>query len=1539
MKKRNVWIAALSAFLVLALAVGLWSGGVFAPKGAALSAPAERQTLPADPSAPEAADSETADALPLAATAAEQKPWTPPIQNLVTESIGAPSEEIPAEQLITEPVDVTNPEILEDETVSYDGEHFLVKLAPEADGTVTPALASAGVTALEPMMRLDNGAWFLAYVGENGDVKAAVEAARSAEGVLVAEYDFASQTMASIIDSDTVADCVTDNPKVRDSWQLRTGGLQQAWSYQEHSHLAVAGAGTTVAVIDTGVDVDHKDLAANMWRNVNEVPDNNIDDDGNGYVDDYYGVNVVTGKGSGDDDHGHGTHVAGIIASVNNKEGTVGVAYNAKIMAVKAGQASGYFLQSDIAKAIVYAYENGADVINMSFGGTSASMAVQDALATAYTRCVLVASAGNEGKPNEKTGGIVPTPNYPAAFPYVLGVMSLGEKGVESSFSNWDVKAYSGAEYEVYAPGEGIMSTIPGDRYAAWSGTSMASPYVAAFAAMLRADFPDSSTYPTKFIYGQIAGTGTTIPTCCDPDHHGTHNLPPMCNALNALKELPHPELGVSDYLIYDTESISARNDGDGGVDSGETVALGFTLRNRWGMSKDTMVTVDALSSAGVANPYVTFSTTPDGAGSTSATVNYGSVGTYSEKNCGVVYNDAGAAVGWESPFYLHIDPDCPNDTTLKLNVSVTAGNGLDDSDNNAYTFTDTINITARRGVFLPEVITEDTTLTADNYYILSHNMLVNTGATLTVEPGTQIQFWSPSAQNSSVPEGDAKIVVAGALRLIGTEDAHIRLFPSESFPDYTVNIERSGSGASITMEFCEISNPYHFELITMRSCTVEAALGYAGEYHYTTLSNSTVSPTVKSTTAVDSLFSGVGVVSGDYQGCAFVNCSHNPFSSALSSYADCVFFRDPAQGARMKDSGQIRINDDILVSSGPTVTGTYYDETTGTAYVAVQYAPRKSIQTWNYYFYDAEIARLLGGSMLQVETAAEKAFLQGTGCVFRALMERGSESPYWIADVLGDPLHYTLVPGADLGDVYSYSVLGRAAVTGYTVIGSRSSLWLFETDPMSDYPMMVEIPNADTALSVEEAQAILDGGFDKSFSPAFRNNAILNPVETLDESWWLRALAEGSGSYHVYGLGGIYWGTTDPNLIKKQIWDFSNSATLFDYDPSGFLTEAPENVWPFVSDVEIYNQEGERITTVGNEPLTFRVCFNRDMDTSIDLSVRFGSTEPYADYEIEGAWIDARTWEGSTTLTTLIENGTQVLRITNGKAADEAKELMDDFGRFTFTIDTSAAQAMVMQAAADDNGILLTWYQDDFDTLAGYNVYRSTSEDGFYQRLNSSVIPADVKEFYDDTVEPGQVYYYNFTVVKSDLTESTPSGKVTIMSKDTMAPVMYHTPVYQAFTGSNLIINATVTDNVAVQSVKLYYRQTGAPEWTVIEMNKLNDKYSAVISSALVTTQGLEYYIEAFDGVSHVYRGTADAPYAVIVQEAVDLTDKGDVNGDGRITNLDALMLLQAVNDRLNLDAAQFARADINDNGELEAVEALRILHYVSGKVTSILF
>ena len=178
---------------------------------------------------------------------------------------------------------------------------------------------------------------------------------------------------------------------------------------------------------------------------------------------------------------------------------------------------------SDVRIMAEILHKMGAEVINMSFGGTACSIAVQDALAVAFERCVLVASAGNNGKPNQKADNDPALPNYPAALTYVLGVMSVDETGRESVFTNYDVAAFNSAEYELYAPGENIMSTLPDNKYGLLSGTSMAAPVVSAFAAILRSEYADRDRYPTKFIYGQLTSTSGIYADCLDPKAHGLH--------------------------------------------------------------------------------------------------------------------------------------------------------------------------------------------------------------------------------------------------------------------------------------------------------------------------------------------------------------------------------------------------------------------------------------------------------------------------------------------------------------------------------------------------------------------------------------------------------------------------------------------------------------------------------------------------------------------------------------------------------------------------------------------------------------------------------------------------------------------------------------------------------------------------------------------------------------------------------------------------------------------------------------------------------
>ena len=2396
---------------------------------------------------------------------------------------------------LTIPYDLAFPEEFASDDCLYAGDQIMVKFARGFRGKLNTTLVRAGITGLEKLMDTSTGVWYIASV--TGDVQEVMANVRALDNVVLAEYDYMyAAADTTLIDSDTVAEAVQGNASWQDQWYLRSGNLQKSWDLLRTRGIAAGGdSSVVVAVIDTGVDYTHEDLKDNIWVNTKEIPGNGIDDDGNGYIDDVYGVDLETGRDSGMDDNGHGTHVAGIIAAANNHIGVVGLAYNVKLMPIKAGMASGFFNQSQIAKGILYAYNNGADVINMSFGGSASTIAVQDALETAYTRCVLVAAAGNDAMPNE--GRPITAPTYPAALSYVMGVMSVDIRGVESGFTNYDVAAYSSVEYEVYAPGSQILSTIPGNRYATWSGTSMAAPYVSAMAALLRSAYPDTNTYPTKFIYGQIAATGGRSAICCDPEHHGVHNLPKIVDIYNALTQLPRPEVSAADFLVFDDKSLSDQNNGDGVIDAGETVALAFTLRNRWGAAKDVTLSLDARSQAGIDCPYIRFLTN---------NVNYGNVGTYASIDYGKTKEGTFVTgVDADKSLLVKIADDCPNDYIIALNITVTAKNDLDADDTKVYSSEAKTTINVRRGTILPSIITEDMTLTKDHYYILPNATLIQEGVTVTVEPGTQLQFWTDDPHDAYADTAITYLKVDGTLLCQGTEDEHIRMFPSELMDKYRVELKKGNKGVTklyytdvvnpfldITYaENCEFSQNYRAELLYHRS--LSGGMVGTGQYHgilhadtvkgcafyklggnsswkfmvaapcdscifvdsairlcpldtyskatYTSLditncvfygnnnylneeyggiSNYEISSYMNKSPSVEDVFSdpatgtryavlackgtsnaghfpsaGIlqrlarylggdlacmeteeektfilshlykgettssdsdaydryvyycysGAVENDqvrlygpyfdkYYEKTYVPCYNGGYNSFSYVYAllefsdttvtditlpeseitldtgmtkqllpevapvktalvadlkytsldesvvtvsgtglitpvaaggtlvrvsnpdgsvyrdvavhvaDCVplesltlnedalclpvgtsekltpvlapadttrtgvvyesanenvatvdrdgtvhavsvgtavvtarpamgedfaasvtvtvvqpaesiafaesvyvttmeqtdddlkltiapaaaterdiawessnpdvcemgadgrlikhkngtttlratlvgtglsaelvvCISDEAPSARVEDiqrSGGVyyaRLSDGTLwcwgssymtpqklnfadvddfavdgsdyiyILSGGTlqwymINGTVYSNSfnygkpmTGVKKVTgygsyTHYALKQDGSVWawgdngygqlgdssttyrsqavqvdisekvmdvlgrnNYAVFLTESGNLYGagetfGSTPVQLTAGVSAITEDYGSVSHFTAQKGqtlhrylrssvqrtvtvqgsgqvagiyndfyiqngivfgkttdsrgnddgqlgvgdtathdgyvrmrkitgaqqvwnfsdttyiqtadgfygtgrndnralanlttensavpvriffglqaNEEPFHLeqtnitdgvltdsalvldfsesllkADNFGtialkdgsgemvslrrtlhlDKLTLTSVSGFTDGMSYTLTLpagalqtkfgaaseaveltftyqapapveedsltLGKTVLTGVispesgtkvdlgeikeafklefkcvsnpdasitwtvadntvamvengnlialstgcttvtaaldgtdlaatallyisgddsvtatksvqngaesTVLFSNGALFTLHADGTTqqlftdavdfhwdggalwvktasalycdgklteDLPISVKYTNllsrtsdtvlvgsqtliltADKTLSqgenlsniaisggsasaatsgnqllitpsaplisgtsytvtipensvstyfgapneeitftfiyldtlaadAGEGKTVLASGAvsdneaaaarawtserltagwkafcDKGYDTLFYGNAILNRFTENNVEKWLRITAPSASSYVRYGIGGNYWGTeglsekTKKEAINKQILDFDDYQSMADLNEGTILETIPETVWPVVRSVSLRDANGEAITTVGAGKTTFTVTFNRDMDTEMPLQVRFGSSYPYADFEVAGQWLDSRTWEGSTTMTSLIANGIQYWSIANGRSAEGHLKLYKDWGRFSFNIDTSSALAMTMQAEAADDGVILTWAQDDFDTLAGYNIYRCDREDGQYAKLNTSVIPADVKTFTDTNVTPGQMYYYNFTVVKTDLSESDTSGKISVRAKDTMAPNIYHDGVYSAFTGSKLIISATANDNLQIDKVELFYRVTGTESWRAVTMTAVNDRYSAVIPSSDVTTDGLEYYIRAFDGVNYAYKGTAEQPYAITVSEAVDRSALGDVNGDGQINVLDALMVLQAINDRLNLDAEQFARADLNGDKTLEAVEVLTILQYANGIIGSL--
>jgi hypothetical protein len=238
------------------------------------------------------------------------------------------------------------------------------------------------------------------------------------------------------------------------------------------------GQDVIVAVIDTGVDYNHPDLDANIWVNSNEIADNGIDDDGNGFIDDTKGWDFVNNDNDPMDDDtgaGHGTHVAGTIAAEKNDFGVTGVAYNAKIMPVKVLDAGGFGTWSNVAAGIKYAADNGANVINLSLGG-GYSAEVADAVKYATEKgSVVVMAAGNASSSQ---------PGFPAnlANQWGVAVGAVDNTNKMASFSN---KAGTTTLDYIVAPGANIYSTNPNNQYKSLSGTSMATPHVAGVAALI----------------------------------------------------------------------------------------------------------------------------------------------------------------------------------------------------------------------------------------------------------------------------------------------------------------------------------------------------------------------------------------------------------------------------------------------------------------------------------------------------------------------------------------------------------------------------------------------------------------------------------------------------------------------------------------------------------------------------------------------------------------------------------------------------------------------------------------------------------------------------------------------------------------------------------------------------------------------------------------------------------------------------------------------------------------------------------------------
>jgi thermitase len=354
-----------------------------------------------------------------------------------------------------------------------------------------------------------------------------------------------------------------NDPAIKQAWPLEKADAARAWAISRGSRDII------VAVIDTGADVAHEDLKRNIWVNKGETgkdskgkdkATNGIDDDGNGYADDVNGWNFVSNNPILTDNHGHGTHISGIIgAEAGNKKGISGAAPDVSLMILKyydpkvAGTDN---LKNTIA-AIKYAVKMGAKVINYSGGGTEYSQDEKDAIIEAQKKDILfVAAAGNERANSDKFK------YYPADYGLsnIISVTAIDTTSEVLSSSNWGTETV-----DIAAGGKDVTSTLPGDSYGTMTGTSQATAFVSGAAVLVMAK---RNSYKAEEVKKYILATGTAIESLSAKTRTSR-----MLNFYKALTTLDQG-VGLSGVIAVNKEGQSSEFTSDPNLNKATTGAI-----------------------------------------------------------------------------------------------------------------------------------------------------------------------------------------------------------------------------------------------------------------------------------------------------------------------------------------------------------------------------------------------------------------------------------------------------------------------------------------------------------------------------------------------------------------------------------------------------------------------------------------------------------------------------------------------------------------------------------------------------------------------------------------------------------------------------------------------------------------------------------------------------------------------------------------------------------------------------------------------------
>lgn len=596
------------------------------------------------------------------------------------------------------------------------------------------------------------------------------------------EVEYAEPNYKVYLTDDKIADSFDGNPLIGDQWYLDAYGVKQLWNKP-----IINPKRPVIAILDTGVDMTHPDLEPNLWTNTAEAEgEGGYDNDGNGFAGDVHGWDFINNTPDVRDFNMHGTHVAGIAAAANNGIGIIGANPMALIMPISVMQSDGTGDVATIVKGIDYAVANGATILNLSLGTYANSRVLRQALERAYQTAVIVAAAGNDATPCDPECNIIFAPMFPAAYSFVLGVQAIKQNGELANFSNFDCNgpnysSYStfqdpdGFNYELKAPGTDMLSTVPGGQYKVLQGTSMAAPLVAGAISALKM----VKNYESQeILWGDLLHTD---------------------NIAQAYDVTNRPaELDIMKFMLRERKELADETEedysGDNEIDAGETVSLYPVIRTTFGGASNIRMHLE------MGDEYEDPNT----------------VQIITDQNNKVAFGmhlDAYGKGVSLNPLKVKIADNVADNRHIKMKIVATC-------DETSKAFEKTFTMIVNNMVKINGLISEDRTLTADHVYFVNEDLGIMKGVTLTIEPGTRLEF----ANKVGLSSFGGKLVANGTPEkpIVFTNhkggEAWVGIIDNNEIYNNTVN----------TISYCKISGFYTTgaNFPYMIDCLISSAYG-----------------------------------------------------------------------------------------------------------------------------------------------------------------------------------------------------------------------------------------------------------------------------------------------------------------------------------------------------------------------------------------------------------------------------------------------------------------------------------------------------------------------------------------------------------------------------------------------------------------------------------------------------------------------------------------------------------------------------------------